>query len=447
MASIAEQLAANINFGVLSKATELKQRLWFTLGCLVVYRIGTYIPLPGIDPEVMAQIFQQQRGGILGMFNMFAGGALARMSIFALGILPYISASIILQLMTAISPQLEALKKEGESGRKKINQYTRYLTVLLAAFQSWGLAVGLEAMSGPSGSAVIDPGWFFRITTVITIVGGTLFLMWLGEQITARGIGNGTSLIIFIGIIAQLPHALVSLLELGRTGAMSPLFIVFFLVMAVAVIALIVFFERAQRRILVQYPKRQQGNRIFGGESSHLPLKLNTSGVIPAIFASSLLLLPATVGGFAGGAGPDWFVAITASLGYGRPLHIAIYVALIVFFTFFYTSIVFNPQETAENLRKHGGYVPGYRPGQRTAEYLDYVLTRLTTIGAIYLAAVCVLPEILIARYSVPFYFGGTSLLIVVSVTMDTVAQIQSHLIAHQYEGLIKKARLRGRRG
>jgi preprotein translocase subunit SecY len=448
MASVAEQLAANINFGAFSKATELKQRLWFTLGCLIVYRLGTYIPLPGIDPEVMAQIFHQQSGGILGMFNMFAGGALERMSIFALGILPYISASIILQLMTAISPTLEALKKEGESGRKKINQYTRYLTVVLAAFQSWGLAVGLEAMSGPAGSAVIDPGWFFRITTVITIVGGTLFLMWLGEQITARGIGNGISLIIFVGIIAQLPHAIAALLELGRTGAMSPLFIVFFLVMALAIIAFIVFMERAQRRILVQYPKRQQGNRVFGGESSHLPLKLNTSGVIPAIFASSLLLLPATVGGFAGSTpGSDWIVAITAALGYGRPLHIAVFVALIVFFSFFYTSIVFNPQETAENLRKNGGYVPGFRPGQRTAEYLDYVLTRLTTIGALYLAAVCVLPEILISQYAVPFYFGGTSLLIVVSVTMDTVAQIQSHLIAHQYEGLIKKARLRGRRG
>ncbi len=447
MASIAEQLASNINFGAFGKATELKKRLWFTLGCLIVYRIGTYVPLPGIDPAVMEQIFQQQSGGILGMFNMFSGGALARMSIFALGILPYISASIIMQLMTAISPTLEALKKEGESGRKKINQYTRYLTVALGAFQAWGLAIGLEAMSGPSGSAVIDPGMFFRFTAVVTIVGGTLFLMWLGEQITARGIGNGISLIIFIGIIAQLPHALASLLELGRTGALSPVFIIFFLILAVAVIAFIVFVERAQRRILVQYPKRQQGNRVFGGESSHLPLKLNTAGVIPAIFASSLLLLPATIGGFAGTGGPDWFVAISAALGYGRPLHIAFYVAMIVFFCFFYTSIVFNPQETADNLRKNGGFVPGYRPGQRTAEYFDYVLTRLTCVGAIYLAAVCVLPEILISQYSVPFYFGGTSLLIVVSVTMDTVAQIQSHLIAHQYEGLIKKARLRGRRG
>ncbi len=448
MASAAEQLASSINFGAFAKATELKKRIWFTLGCLVVYRLGTYVPLPGIDPAIMAQIFAQQRGGILGMFNMFAGGALERMSIFALGILPYISASIILQLMTAVSPTLEQLKKEGESGRKKINQYTRYLTVVLAAFQAWGMAIGLEATSGPNGSAVIDPGWFFRITTVITVVGGTVFLMWLGEQITARGIGNGISLIIFVGIIAGLPSALAALLELGRTGAMSTLFILLLLAIAAAVITFIVFVERAQRRLVVQYPKRMVGgNRIFGGESSHLPLKLNTSGVIPAIFASSLLLLPATIGSFTGQGGPEWLIVITSALGYGQPLHIAIYVALIVFFAFFYTSIVFNPQETAENLKKHGGFIPGIRPGQRTAEYLDYVLTRLTAVGALYLAAVCVLPEILISQYAVPFYFGGTSLLIVVSVTMDTVAQIQSHLIAHQYEGLIRKARLRGRRG
>src|ERR687897_3195993 len=446
MASMAEQLAANINLGAFSKATELKKRLWFALGFLIVYRFGTYIPLPGIDPVVMAQIFEQQAGGIMGMFNMFAGGALERMSIFALGILPYISASIIMQLMTAVSPTIEQLKKEGEAGRKKINQYTRYLTVFLSAFQGYGLAVGLEAMGGAGGSAVIDPGWYFRATTVITIVGGTMFLMWLGEQITARGVGNGISLIIFTGIIAQLPSALASTLELGRTGAISTLLIIFLLIMMVAVITFIVFMERAQRRILVQYPKRQQGNRMFGGESSHLPLKLNTSGVIPAIFASSLLLLPATVGGFAGTGGPDWFVAISAALGYGQPLHIALYVAMIIFFCFFYTSIVFNPQETAENLRKHGGFIPGYRPGQRTAEYFDYVLTRLTAAGALYLAAVCVLPELLIAQYGVPFYFGGTSLLIVVSVTMDTMAQIQSHLIAHQYEGLIRKSRLRGAR-
>jgi preprotein translocase subunit SecY len=448
MASAAEQLASAINFGAFAKATELKKRIWFTLGCLIVYRLGTYVPLPGIDPAIMAQIFAQQRGGILGMFNMFAGGALERMSIFALGILPYISASIILQLMTAVSPTLEQLKKEGETGRKKINQYTRYLTVVLAAFQAWGMAIGLEATSGPNGSAVIDPGWFFRVTTVITIVGGTVFLMWLGEQITSRGIGNGISLIIFVGIIAGLPSALAALFELGRTGAMSTPFILLLLVVAAAVITFIVFVERAQRRILVQYPKRMVGgNRMFGGESSHLPLKLNTAGVIPAIFASSLLLLPATIGSFAGQGGPEWLIVITSALGYGRPLHIALYVALIVFFAFFYTAIVFNPQETAENLKKHGGFVPGIRPGQRTAEYLDYVLTRLTAVGALYLAAVCVLPEILISQYAVPFYFGGTSLLIVVSVTMDTVAQIQSHLIAHQYEGLIKKARLRGRRG
>ncbi len=446
MASVAEQLASNINFGAFAKATELKRRIWFALGCLVVYRIGTYIPLPGIDPQVMAQIFAQQAGGIMGMFNMFAGGALERMSIFALGILPYISAAIIMQLMTAISPTVAQLKKEGEAGRKKINQYTRYLTLALSTVQGYGLAVGLEAMGGPAGSAVIDPGWFFRASTVITIVGGTMFLMWLGEQITARGIGNGISLIIFTGIIATLPGALASMLDLGRTGAISTLFIVLILVMGLAVITFIVFMERAQRRIIVQYPKRQQGNKMFGGESSHLPMKLNTSGVIPAIFASSLLLMPATLGGFAGPGSPDWIIMVSTLLGRGQPLFLLIFIGLIVFFAFFYTSIVFNPQDTADNLKKHGGFIPGIRPGQRTAEYLDYVLTRLTTVGAIYLAAVCAMPEIMIAQYAVPFYFGGTSLLIVVAVTMDTVAQIQSHLIAHQYEGLIKKSRLRGRR-
>jgi preprotein translocase subunit SecY len=446
MASMAEQLAANVNFSAFNKATELKKRLWFALGCLIVYRFGTYIPLPGIDPVVMAQIFEQNAGGIMGMFNMFAGGALERMSIFALGILPYISASIIMQLMTAVSPQIEQLKKEGETGRKTINQYTRYLTVFLAAFQGYGLSIGLEAMSGPGGSAVIDPGWYFRIITVITIVGGTMFLMWLGEQITARGIGNGISLIIFTGIIASLPSALASTLELGRTGAISTFLIIFLFVMSVAVIAFIVFMERAQRRILVQYPKRQQGNRMFGGESSHLPLKINVSGVIPPIFASSLLLMPATLASFGGAGGPEWLAQITALLGRGQPLFILLFVGLIVFFAFFYTSIVFNPQDTAENLRKHGGFIPGIRPGQRTAEYFDYVLTRLTLVGALYLSAVCILPEILISQYAVPFYFGGTSLLIVVSVTMDTTAQIQSHLIAHQYEGLIKKSRLRGAR-
>ncbi|MBB4285842.1 preprotein translocase subunit SecY [Roseospira goensis] len=449
MASAAEQLAANLNFGVLAKATELKKRIWFTLGALIVYRLGTYIPLPGIDPVALEAIFAQQQGGILGMFDMFAGGALSRMTIFALNIMPYISAAIIMQLMTSISPTMEQLKKEGETGRKKINQYTRYLTVFITTLQAYGIAVGLEGMSAGGSSAVIDPGWFFRFTTVVTLVGGTLFLMWLGEQITARGVGNGISLIIFAGIVANLPVALASTLELGRTGALSPVIIVGLLVLAVAVIAFIVFIERAQRRILVQYPKRQRGNKMFGGESTHLPLKINTPGVIPPIFASSLLLLPMTVAGFSGGGqgGPEWLTGITALLGHGQPLYLALYSALIIFFAFFYTAVVFNPEDTAENLKKYGGFVPGIRPGKNTAEYLDYVLTRLTAVGALYLVAISVMPEYLIAEVGVPFYFGGTSLLIVVTVTMDTVAQVQSHLLAHQYEGLIKKSKLRGRRG
>ncbi|HXO01765.1 MAG TPA: preprotein translocase subunit SecY [Stellaceae bacterium] len=448
MASAAEQLASSINFSAFSKATELKSRIWFTLGALVAYRLGTYIPIPGIDPGILHEIFSHNSGGILGMFDMFSGGALGRMSIFALNIMPYISASIIIQLLTAVSPSLEALKKEGESGRKKLNQYTRYGTVLLATVQAYGIAVGLEGMRAGTQSAVIDPGLFFRLVTVVTLVGGTVFLMWLGEQITARGIGNGISLIIMSGIVANLPHALAATLELGRTGALSPVFILLFLAMSVAVVTFIVFMERAQRRILVQYPKRQVGNRMFGGEASHLPLKINTSGVIPPIFASSLLLLPATIATFEqNGQSFGWLGTITAYLAHGRPAYMILYVGLIVFFCFFYTAIVFNPQETADNLRKYGGFIPGIRPGKNTADYLDYVLTRLTVIGAAYLAAVCILPEILISQYSVPFYFGGTSLLIVVSVTMDTVAQIHSHLLAHQYEGLIKKARLRGRRG
>jgi preprotein translocase subunit SecY len=446
MASAAEQLAANINFSAFAKATELKNRIWFTLGALVIYRLGTYIPLPGIDPQVLAEVFQRNAGGILGIFDMFSGGALGRMTIFALNIMPYISASIIVQLLTAVSPQLEALKKEGEAGRKKLNQYTRYGTVGLAAIQAYGIAVGIEGLRGPSGLAVMDPGIFFRVTTLVTLTGGTVFLMWLGEQITARGVGNGISLIIFAGIVARMPEALAGLLELGRTGALSGFFIVFFLLVAIGVIAFIVFMERAQRRILVQYPKRQVGNKMFGGEASHLPLKLNTSGVIPPIFASSLLLLPATLASF--GAGQSGYLGeVSAVLGHGKPLYILLYVALIVFFCFFYTAIVFNPVETADNLRKYGGFIPGIRPGKNTADYLDYVLTRLTAVGSLYLAAVCVLPEILVSEYAVPFYFGGTSLLIVVSVTMDTVAQIHSHLLAHQYEGLIKKAKLRGRRG
>jgi preprotein translocase subunit SecY len=446
MASAAEQLAANLNLGVLAKATELKNRLWFTLGALIVYRIGTYVPVPGVDAAVMAEILQQHGGGILGMFDMFTGGALGRMTVFALNIMPYISASIIVQLMTAAVPAWEALKKEGESGRKKLNQYTRYLTVLIALFQAYGIAVGLESMRGSFGSAVVDPGMFFRVSCVITLVGGTMFLMWLGEQITARGVGNGISLIIFAGIVANLPNALASTLELGRTGALSTAFIIAFLVIALAVIAFVVFIERAQRRIPVQYPKRQVGNRMFGGENTHLPLKINTAGVIPPIFASSLLLLPATFAGFSGDqAGESWVTTIANALAHGQPLYMALYMAMIIFFSFFYTAVVFNPTETADNLKKYGGFVPGIRPGQATADYFDRVLTRLTAVGALYLSIVCLLPEILISNYGVPFYFGGTSLLIIVSVTMDTVAQVQSHLFAHQYEGLIRRARLGGR--
>lgn len=441
MARPRDPVAATSNLAAFSKATDLRQRLLFTLGALVIYRLGTYIPVPGIDPAALAEVFSRNASGILGMFDMFSGGSLGRMTIFALTIMPYITASIIMQLMAAIVPSLEALKKEGESGRKIINQYTRYLTVALASFQGYGIAIALEQATG----VVIDPGLFFRVTTVVTLVGGTLFLMWLGEQITARGVGNGISLIIFSGIVANLPVALAGMFELGRTGALSSILIVLFLVLAIFVIAFIVFIERAQRRILIQYPNRRMGNRMFGGEASHLPLKINVPGVIPPIFASSLLLMPVSILNLTntadGGAG--WLVTLNAMLGRGQPLYLGIYVGLIVFFAFFYTAIVFNPSDTAENLRRYGGYVPGIRPGQPTADYLDYVLTRLTVLGAIYLSAVCILPEILISRYSVPFYFGGTSLLIVVTVTLDTVNQIQSHLMAHQYEGLIKKANLR----
>jgi preprotein translocase subunit SecY len=448
MASAAEQLAANINFSAFGKATELKQRLWFTLGALLIYRLGTYIPIPGIDPSALKQIFDQNAGGILGIFNMFSGGALGRMTILALNITPYISASIIIQLLTAIVPSLETLKKEGEAGRKRLNQYTRYGTVVIAVFQAFAIAGGLESMRGSGGvSAVIDPGLAFRLVTTITLVGGTIFLMWLGEQITARGVGNGTSLIIFSGIVANMPAAGAHMLELVSQNAINPLFAGAFLILAVAVIGFIVFMERAQRRLLVQHPKRQQGNKMYGGEASHLPLKMNTSGVIPPIFASSLLLLPASVAGFQAAQGSDsWLATIVSYVAHGKPLYMVLYVALIIFFSFFYTAVVFNPTETAENLKKNG-FIPGIRPGKNTADYLDYVLTRLTVVGAAYLSLVCVLPEILISQYAVPFYFGGTSLLIVVSVTMDTVAQIHSHLLAHQYEGLIKKSKLRGRRG
>ena len=444
MASPTDRMAAGAGFGALAKADELKMRLWFTVGALIIYRLGTYLPLPGINPGALADIFSQQSSGILGMFDMFSGGALGRMTIFALNIMPYITASIIMQLMTAIVPSLEALKKDGEGGRKTINQYTRYLTVLLASVQGYGIAVALESASGVVG----DPGMFFRLTTVVTLVGGTLFLMWLGEQITSRGVGNGISLIIFSGIVAELPTALAGTLELGRTGALSSLLIVLLFVMAAVVIAFIVFIERSVRKIVVQYPKRQHGNKVFGGDQSFLPLKINVPGVIPPIFASSLLLMPVSIINLTGGqsGGAEWLVTLNALLGRGQPLYLAIYIGMIVFFAFFYTAIVFNPEETADNLRKYGGYVPGIRPGKSTADYLDFVLTRLTVLGAAYLAAVCILPEILISQYAVPFYFGGTSLLIVVTVTLDTVGQIQSHLLAHQYEGLVKKSRLKGRR-
>jgi preprotein translocase subunit SecY len=442
MASAAEQLAANVNFGAFAKAKDLQKRILFTLGALIVYRLGTYIPMPGIDPAGLASLLQKTQGGILGMFNAFAGGAFGRMAIFALNIMPYITASIIVQVLQTVSPSLEALKKEGEQGRKKLNQYTRYLTVLIAALQAFGIAMGLQAQ----GSIVLNPGIFFEVSTVITLTGGTIFLMWLGEQITTRGVGNGISLIIFAGIVANLPRALAIMFEQGRTGQMSMYLIIGIIVMAVVVITAIVYMERALRRLIVQYPKRQVGNRMFQGEKNHLPLKINMAGVIPPIFASSLLLLPTTVAQFAGQDAPGWLRAITASLGMGQPLHYLLYAGGIIFFSFFYTSIVFNPEETADNLKKYGGFIPGYRPGKRTADYIDYVLTRLTVVGALYLTIVCLLPQVMISNFNLPFYLGGTSILIVVSVTMDTVAQIHSHLVAHQYEGLIKKARLRGSR-
>jgi preprotein translocase subunit SecY len=443
MPSAAEQLAANFNFSAFAKASELKQRILFTLLALVVARLGTYIPMPGIDAAALGQQLAQQQGGLLQVFNMLAGGAIERMAIFALGIMPYISASIIIQLMTAVSPQLEQLKKEGESGRKILNQYTRYGTVALAAVQAYAIAIGLENW----GTVVTDPGMAFRISAVITLTGGTILLMWIGEQITARGVGNGISLIIMIGIVASFPTIIIQAIEAARTGAMSFPMLVMLLLLAIGLVTFIVFMERAQRRLLVQYPKRQQGNRVFGGEASHLPLKINVAGVIPPIFASSLLLLPATVANFNAASVPGWLQTIVAALGHGQPLYMLFYAGGIIFFAFFYTAIVFNPEETAENLKKYGGFIPGIRPGKRTAEYIDYVLTRITVIGSLYLALVCLLPEFLAAYYGLTtFVMGGTSVLIMVSVTMDTVAQIQSHLIAQQYEGLIKKARLKGAR-
>jgi preprotein translocase subunit SecY len=449
MASAAEQLAANMNIGSFARATDLHKRLWFTLGALIVYRLGAWLPIPGIDVNAFAHAFSGQAKGILGMFNMFSGGAVSRMAIFSLNVTPYISASIIIQLAGTIYPPWEKLRKEGgEAGRKQMNQYTRYLTVLLALVQSFGIAMGLSGQQG----VVQDPGIFFIVSTVATLSGGTLFLMWLGEQITARGVGNGVSLIIFAGIVSVLPRYIGQGFSLARSGAMSPFALLVIAALAVGVVLFIVFMERAQRRLLVQYPKRQVGNRMYGGDSSFLPLKINTAGVIPPIFASSLLLLPTTVLGFvSAGKLPPWASGpvqwLVGNLQHGQPLFILLYGAMIIGFTFFYTSIVFNPEETAENLRKYGGFMPGIRPGKRTAEYLDYVLTRLTVIGAAYITVVCLLPETITSYLGPNFYLGGTSILIVVTVTMDTVAQIQSHLLAHQYEGLIKKSKLRGGKG
>lgn len=446
MTSAIEQLAASVSFSSFKKAEDLKKRIWFTLAALVVYRIGTYVPLPGINPLIISEFTRNNAGGILGILDMFSGGAIGRMTIFSLNIMPYISASIIVQLLTSVSPHLEALKKEGESGKRKLNQYTRYGTVLLACVQALGIAAGLEKISGHTGNAVIDPGFVFRISTVITLTGGTLFIMWLGEQITSRGIGNGTSLIIYSGIVANLPQAVFNTFELGRQGALSAVVILSILAMVALVIGYIVFMEKAQRRVPIQYPKRQvSANMPAVSQSTHLPLKLNSAGVIPPIFASSLLLLPATIVGFSNPTQDSWLSFIASVFSHGHPIYILLFVSLIIFFSFFYTALMFNPSETAENLRKMGSYIPGVRPGQQTIEYIDYILTRLTVVGALYLASICILPEIILSRISLPFYFGGTSLLIVVSVTIDTISQIQSHLVAHQYEGLIKKNRLRGK--
>ena len=448
MASAAEQLAANMNIGAFQKATELHKRIWFTLLAMVIYRVGTYVPIPGVNIAAFTQAFQGQSKGILGMFDMFSGGAVSRMAIFALNVTPYISASIIVQLLGSVYPPWEKLRKEGgEAGRKQLNQYTRYLTVALAMFQSFGIAIGLANSNG-----IVDlPIPFFIVSTVVTLTGGTMFVMWLGEQITSRGVGNGTSLIIFASIVARLPGGLLTLLQQARVGTVSGGLVFLLLALSVAVILAIVFMERSQRRLLIVYPKRQVGNRMFGGENSFLPLKSNVSGVIPPIFASSLLLLPATVLGFLATSNlPDWAQWVPGFVGqftHGKPAFIVAYGVLIIFFCFFYTSVVFNPEDPAENLRKYGGNLPGIRPGKRTAEYIDYVLTRLTLIGAAYIATVCLVPETVAANSGQSsILFGGTSILIVVSVTMDTVAQIQSHLLAHQYEGLIKKSKLRGAR-
>jgi len=452
MASAAEQLAANISLAGFSKATELKKRLWFTLGALILFRLLSFVPMPGIDPRAMAALFDTQRGGVLDFFNTFSGGSLERMSVIALGVMPYITASIVVQLGASLYAPWQQLKKEGEVGRKKLNQYTRFLTVALTTVQGYFIAVGLEGLgAAQSISAVVEPGTMFRVAATISLVGGTLFLMWIGEQITSRGIGNGVSLIIMAGIVAQLPSALAQLFEGGRTGTMNPLMIAGVVLIAAALVLGICFMERAQRRVLIQYPKRQTARGAMQQERSHLPLKINTAGVIPPIFASSLLLMPLTVLQMAGaqssseGSG-DWLITISTLLQHGSPLYLSLYAAGIIFFCFFYTAVQFNSEETAENLKRHGGFIPGIRPGKATELYFDYLLNRITVVGAAYLVLICLVPEILFSQAGVPFYLGGTSLLIVVNVTMDTVSQIQSHLIAHQYGDLIKKAKLKGGR-
>lgn len=445
MASASEKMISNVNLGVLGKAEDLKKRLLFVLGALIVYRLGTYIPLPGVDSRIVSQMLSKHAGGMLDIFNMFSGGALGRMTLFALNVMPYITVSIVMQLLTVMYPAFAQMKKDGEAGRRKINQYTRYGTVIMASIQGYGIATYLESINIQGQLAVANPGLFFKMTVVVSLVGGTMFLMWLGEQINSRGIGNGVSLIIFSGIVANLPSAIAKTFELGKTGAISTVLIIVLFILVIALLFFIVFMERAHRRLIVQYPKRVMGGgrQISAAENSHLPLKLNTSGVLPAIFASSLLLFPSTIAGFTNTKTDGVIGFITTHIAHGKPLYIGLFVALIFFFCYFYMNNVFNPNETAENLRKNGGFIPGIRPGKNTADYIQYIMNRITLIGACYIAFVCALPEILIAQNQLPFYLGGTSLLIVVNVTLDTFSQIQSHLIAHQYEGLIKKNKLR----
>ncbi|MCB2075818.1 MAG: preprotein translocase subunit SecY [Novosphingobium sp.] len=453
MASRADNIASTLNFANFSKATELKKRIWFTIGALIIFRFLSFVPLPGVNPLILESLYAQTRGGILDLFNTFSGGSLERMSLIALGVMPYITSSIVVQLAASLHPALMALKKEGEAGRKKLNQYTRYGTVFLCIIQGWFIASGLEAYGAQSGlQAVVNPGYMFRVGAVISLVGGTMFLLWLGEQITSRGIGNGVSLIIMAGIVAQMPTFVANLFEGGRTGSISPFVVVGLVAVIIVLVLFICFMERAQRRLLIQYPKRASQRGMMQADRSHLPLKLNTAGVIPPIFASSLLLLPLTISQFAGNSlSPDtalgsFVISLNQYLAHGKPIYMLLYAAGIIFFCFFYTAVVFNPEDTADNLKKNGGFIPGIRPGKNTATYLDYVLTRITVVGAIYLTIVCVVPEYWMAQTGMMMMFmGGTSLLIVVNVTVDTITQIQSHLLAHQYGDLIKKAKLKGR--